>query len=378
MLPLCFSAFVCFGMVLVLVGANQAEIARELHLDLARTGLLGSALALGLGVGVVAAGPLFDNRSRRPLFVGSTLLAAAALLGIDASVSYPRLLLHVVAAGLGIGAYDTFINALVVERFRERAVRPMTIVHAAATLGAMLGPVLVGAAAAQHHWTVSFRWTGAAHLGIAAWALLVRFPAPPSRAPAERAIATPRRLLLSPALLPFAAVAFAYVGIEAAMTIFAVPYAGEGLGLAPERGRAAISGMWLGLLAGRMLTAALPNRLGPRLLVVAGALGCACVLAGVVSASPRVVALFIAVGIALGCVYPLLIALAGHQFSHAPGTAAGLAAGAGAVGGFFVPWLTGAIGDAGGIAAGVGSLALWSLVIAAGGAAAIRQEPPRA
>jgi len=279
--------------------------------------------------------------------------------------------------GLGIGAYDTFINALVVERYRERAARPMTIVHAAATLGAMLGPAFAAAAAAQSHWTASFRWTGAAHLAIAAWALCVRFPSPGAAAGPRHAGATPRGPLLSPAILPFAAVAFAYVGVEAAMTIFALPYAGESLGVGQSSGRAAISGLWLGLFAGRMVTAALPNRLGPRLLVLAGTLSAASLLAGVLSASPHVVALFVGVGFFLGCVYPLLIALAGHQFPHAPGTAAGLAAGAGAVGGVLIPWLTGAIGDAAGAAAAVGSLALWSLAIAAGGAVAIRMERGR-
>jgi fucose permease len=99
---------------------------------------------------------------------------------------------------------------------------------------------------------------------------------------------------------------------------------------------------------------------------------------GVASASPRVVALFVAVGLALGCVYPLTIALAGHQFSRAPGTAAGFAAGAGALGGVLVPWLTGAIGDASGVATAVGSLALWSLAIVAGATAAVRLRSPRA
>jgi hypothetical protein len=75
-------------------------------------------------------------------------------------------------------------------------------------------------------------------------------------------------------------------------------------------------------------------------------------------------------------VYPVMIAGTGKQFPHAPGTAAGLAAGAGAIGGFLVPWLTGAIGDAIGISAALGSIAVWCGAIALGGVAMARLPAP--
>ena len=362
MLPLCFCAFLAFGAVLVLVGANQTSLAAELGLDLARSGLLASALALGLGAGVVVAGPLFDRYPRRPLFVGSALLAAAALLGVQREMSYPRWLAHAAAAGAGIGLYDTLINAVIVQRYRERAARPMLAVHSAATIGAMLGPLLIGWIAAAHHYTASFRAAGLAHVAIAAWAACVPLPAPEPR-DATRTGGVLRRLALAP-LVPLAAVAFAYVGVEASVTVFAVPYASEALAMPAERGQLAISAFWLGLLAGRLGLLGARAALDARALVAAGATAAALLAAAAGLAAPLELALF-AVGGALGCVYPLMIALAGQSSPKAGGTAAGLAAGAGAFGGFAVPWLTGAIGDAAGIALGFGSLALWCAAIAA-------------
>jgi len=380
MFALCLCAFACFGLVLVLIGANQAEIAADLELDLMQSGLLGSALALGLGAGVVGAGPLFDRGPRRPLFAGSMLLAAASLMGVDSIMSYERLLIHFAVVGVGIGAYDTFISALIVEQYAERAARPMAIVHAAATLGAMVGPILFGALTESRHWTASFWWTGAAHLAIAGVSFGIAFPDPMKPLHAERrggAKTSLRAILTSRAIIPFAAVAFAYVGVEACMTLFAVPYASGCLDLSEARGRLAISGFWCGLLVGRLAVAALPGRIGPGLLSLAGALACGCVVAGVGSASPHLVSLFTVTGLVLGGVFPLMIALVGHQFPSAPGTAAGLAAGAGALGGLLVPWLTGWIGDEFGVAAALGSLALWSLAIAAAGGVASRMPPPR-
>jgi fucose permease len=367
-LPLCFFAFLAFGVVLVIVGANQASLAAELGLDLARSGLLASTLALGLGGGVVIAGPLFDRFPRRPLFVGSTLLAAAALLGVEREMSYARWLSHTALTGVGIGLYDTLISAIVVQRFRERAARPMLVVHSAATIGAMLAPPLAGWIAAAHHYTASFHAAGLAHIAIAAWAACIPLPGPQPRdltpGPARG------RLALTP-LVPLAAVAFAYVGVESAVTVFAVPYASEALALPTARGQLAISAFWLGLLAGRLALLG-ARALDARVLVASGA-GAALLLGAVAGLpyAPLELALF-AVGAALGCVYPLMMALAGQTSPSASGTATGLAGGAGALGGFAVPWISGAIGDAAGIALAFASLALWCAAIAVAAAASRR------
>jgi fucose permease len=366
-LPLCFAAFLAFGAVLVLVGANQASLAAELGLDLAQSGLLASVLALGLGAGVVIAGPLFDRYPRRPLFVGSALLAAAALIGVEREMSYARWLAHAALAGAGIGLYDTLINAVIAQRYEERAARPMLAVHSAATIGAMLGPPLVAWIAARHHYTASFAAAGWAHVAIAAWAACVPLPGP-----APRAAQRERRALAIRPLLPLAAVAFAYVGIESSVTVFAVPYATGARQLDPARGQLGISAFWLGLLAGRLALLGARHALGERTLFAAGAAAAALIAATpLLPFAPLELALF-AVGAALGSVYPLMIALAAQRAPEARGTAAGLAAGAGALGGFAVPWLTGAAGDLAGIALGFGSLALWSAAIAAAAASSRR------
>lgn len=367
MLAFGFASFLAFGLVLVLVGANQAQLEHDLGLTLAQTGLLSSALALGLGVGVVGAGPLFDRYARRPLFTGSMLLAAAALLSMQRDMDFDRWLVHLAFVGVGIGSYDTLLNAAVVQQFADRSARPMSILHAAATLGAVSGPLLAGLFASQGHWISSFHWAGGAHVALAVAALFTPLPAPDRKATVDDG-RPPARWL---ALLPFAVIAFAYVGVEAALTVFAVPYA-EYLELPQARGRYAISALWLGLLCGRLAILGLRAALDARVLFWAGAAGALVLVAGTLSPlSSLEVTLFLA-GVALGCVYPLMITLAGLAFPHALGTAAGLAAGAGALGGFAIPWLTGSLGDANGVGIAIASLAAWSALIAVAALAARR------
>jgi fucose permease len=361
-------SFAVFGVVLVIPGSHQADLARALQLDLAESGLIASVLAAGIGVGVVGAGPLFDRVKRRPLFAASFALAALGLLTVSEGMSFERWLVHMALVGVGIGAYDTLINAAVVERYRERAARPMSLIHAMAAVGAIAGPWIATAFSAQGVWIRSFHACGAAHVALAAACAFVRFPDPephvehPERPRALRAVAL--------TVLPFAAVAFAYVGVEASMTMFAVPYASEGLALPEWRGGKAISGFWLGLLVGRVGVLALPLALDARTLVLAGIFAATALAAGVASHLSVVEATFVATGVGIGCVYPLVMALAGQRVPWARGTAAGLAAGAGALGGTAVPWLTGMLGDAFGVVAGIGSLAAWCLLIAASAALA--------
>ena len=150
-----------------------------------------------------------------------------------------------------------------------------------------------------------------------------------------------------------------------ALTIFAVPYASEGLGLDPLRGLAAISAFWFGLLAGRVGLLVLPREVGASGLAVAGLAGAALLWASVRLGLAGLETGFALIGAALGFVFPLMIALAGQRFPESRGTATGLVAGAAALGGFAIPWLHGAVGDHTTVVTAVGTLALWCLVIAA-------------
>lgn len=357
-LPLGFCAFVLFGLGLVLPGASQDALATAFDLDLTRTGLLAAVLSLGIGVGVLSGGPLVDRVPRRPLFVGATLLAAGALLGVDADAGFARLLGRVGALGLGLGIYDTLLNAVCVERYGSGAARRLLLLHAGASIGAVGGPPLVGALDSVGGWSLAFRAAGACFLVLAVAAVAV---------PLGRPVRPPRRTgpaprVLSPALAALCIVGFAYVGIEGAVTVFAVPYA-DHLGLSPARGRVGISAFWVGLLLGRMGLAARGGTLGTRVLAWSGAVAGLGLLLGAALELRWIELLLAAVGLALGGVFPVMIALAGQQAPQARGTATGLVAGAGAAGGFVVPWLTGALGDRTGLTAAIAALAAWCAVI---------------
>ena len=353
-------AFLVFGVALILPGAVQPALAAALGLDLADSGLVASALSLGLGVGVVAGGPLADRLPRRPLFAISAGLAGLAGLSLAGGGSFAAALAATAGIGLGAGLYETLLNAAVPERAPERAAARLALLHAAATFGAALGAPAFGAFAEAAGFAAAYAALGAGFVALALLGGLVDFGAPPRRAAVARA---PTDHGLG-ALAPWAIASFAYVGLETALSVFAVPYA-EALGLGAPRGMRALSTFWLGLWVGRIAFALLRPAPSPRQLRLAGTAGALVLASGAGARLPVPELVFFATGLALGLVFPLLVLFAGNAWPARRASAVGLVVGAGALGGFVVPWLAGEVGDRLGPPAAVGGLAVLALTIVA-------------
>lgn len=385
MLPLGFTAFLAFGYLLVLVGASQAGIAADLGLDLDRFGLLGATLALGVGAGVLVTGPLVDRLPRRPIFLCACLVCALSLASVTPGMELRRALLHVLCLGAGGGCIDALMNAVVIERFRERSARPMAILHGAATLGAVLSPPAIGwLAALTGHWTNAFHAGAGAFALLAAWGAFVPLPGPGAGSTATGAAdpggAAGGAATWLPAIAALCVVGFAYVGVENGFTVFAVPYATGGRGLDVLVGQEGISAFWLGLLIARIGLALHPGPVGPLWLVGMGGSGAAVLALGIATDWPELRLWSLAVGLCLGGVFPLMVTLAGLRVPHAVGTATAVVIGMASLGGFAVPWLAGVVGEGAGAAAAMGCLAVGALAVAAGGIAArrafVRAGPP--
>jgi fucose permease len=369
MIALCYCGFLCLGLVLTLLGANQADLARDLELDLARTGMLASALAMGLLVGTIGAGPLYDRLPRRPIFVAAILVTATALFGFGSDIGFQEALFRFAWVGLGAGAYDTMFIAAIADRYGERSAKPMSLLHTGTAIGAIIGPLLVAAIATRWHWTRSFHAIGIIHLVVAAVCLRIRLP---EHARSARPAAAGPNAALSSAIAPFVIVVFAYLGLETALAVFAIPYASDGLSLDVIRGQAAISAMWFGLLTGRLGTFLLRGNVDGRLLIGSGLLGCAAIAIGAAVGASQIEILYFCVGFLLGPVFPVTIALAGQRFPNSLGSVVGLSVGLGSTGCFVIPWLTGALGDQAGITFAIKWVSVWALVIALGGALILR------
>lgn len=382
-LPFGLLGFALFGVMLVLVGASQDEIRAALALDLAAAGGLVSAVMAGIGVGVLLGGPLVDRWPRRPLFCAAAAATGLSLCAISPDLGFWSVFALLAVAGAGGGFFETILNAVAIERYGERSVRALATLHSAASVGAMTAPLAIGwavHAVAGSDWTLAFRVTGVAHLALALLAWTASLGAPSRAAAPDRAAApaAAQRSVLTRPLVLLCLAAFAYVGVESALTGLAIPYTQGALGLPADRGRSAISLFWLGLLAGRIAFALRARSVDDaRAATRMGAAAALAIGVGVAVSWSAVEVLFAGIGFVLGGVFPLLVAIAGRRTPQAPATAVAVVAGLGSAGGFAIPWLTGLLGDRTGIGFAVGTLAAWSATIAVAAALAERRRVTR-
>jgi MFS family permease len=367
---LALAAFLVFGVALVLPGASQPVLAEALGLDVGVTSLFASALSAGLALGVVAGGPLADRWPRRQVFAAAASASAVALWLAALASGATAVFAAFVALGVGAGIYETVLNTAIPERDPERGASRLALVHAAATAGAVIGAPSIGALQAGLGWPAACRVLAGVFAVLALLALPVRFGRPRDTAPAT---AAPSGGLWP--IAPLAAICFAYVGLETALTVLLVPTMQE-LGHGEARGIASISAFWLGLLAGRLVFAWRRRRARPQDLRGAGLLGAIVLGAAMGLGAPAAELWWALFGVALGPVFPVVVALAGERVPQARGVATGLVVGAGSLGGIAVPALAGGIAVRSSGVTAVASLTLlcgvWAVIAARQGGATAR------
>jgi len=373
---LAVASFLAFGSLLVLYGANSTELIVSLELDYADLGMLGSMLSLGLGVGIILAGPLIDRLPRRPLYVGACALVLIASTTLGPETGYRALLFHTIAIGFGAGFYETVLNALVVEDLGLRAPRRLVFVHAAATAAASATPLLFELARSFEPlaWYETFRIAGGAHALLIVGALFVPMRSRAAHG-ADAATSDTDRPDDRAALAAVCVACFAYVGVESAISLFVADHATSGLALAPERAGRTISAFWGGLLVGRLAIGLSPRPIGAGTTAALALVAAGLIVAFGAGAIGTPELAMAGVGFFLGGVFPIMIGLAGLALPSSPGTAVGLAGGLGSLGGFVVPWLTGHVANATTLSLALASLGLWLGLLVMGATVAARRRP---
>jgi len=268
LLALAYLAFVSLGLPDAVLGVAWPSLRDTFSLPQTGMGAILTATAAAYFVSGLLAGRLM-----RALRIGLLLAASTALvaMGLAGYTTVPLFALFLFAAcfiGFGSGAIDAALNTYAAHHF---GARHMTWLHAAYSVGAALGPVLLTALLARGAgWRSGYAVIGAVLGGLALTFVLLRRwweggPELPGAEPASPVTpsGTPGAALRRPRVWLHILIFFFYTGVEVTAGQWSFTVLTEGRGLGTAEAGSQVSLYWGSLLVGRILSGFIVERVGP-------------------------------------------------------------------------------------------------------------------
>ena len=290
------------GLGLVAIGAIQAMYGPAFPGLMARFGVgverVGATVQLHFAAGLVAtlaSSLLLERFGYRRVLVAAGALLAAGALGVAFAPRWGLMLAGVAGAGLGFGLFNVGLNLVVARTFAPNAAPYLNLVSALFGVGAVLGPLAVGAVGGS----LRGPFLGLAVTAAATAALALRLSEPP------RARPTAAGRFPWAAGIGFVVLFGLYVAVEQGVASW------ETVHLEPTFGaqRAAfLTGLfWAALTAGRVAAIALAERTRPRTLVLGASTAGLAALA-TAHVTPFAPAAYVLAGLAFAPVFPTSLA----------------------------------------------------------------------
>ena len=361
-----------YGVALSILGPILPGIRRDLHAgDVASGAIVGIAGGCW-GLGVLLSGPLQQRRGRRLSFRIGMTLVALGMLAVAAAPSTPLVMVAVAASNLGGGLLAGAINSTAADLGTDQ----LALANAAFGVGAIVGPLTAaGVIALGAGWRLAP--VIAAALCLAALPLATAIPDVRPTPHAERHGLG--GLLRAPLFGLLVATLALEIAAEAGLIGWFPTYAVDARGFPEWLGAASPMAFWTGVTIARY---ALPQtRLAERPARVIApmplAAAVAVALLFAVDGAAVAIGLFLVVGLATGCVFPLVLGAAKEAYPHDVDATTAILLGSSGTAETFLPILLGgASALAGTTAAGMGVVAV-AFVGATGAAVGLRAVAAR-
>lgn len=345
------AGFVIFGILFTIIGAALPQIIRAFHWSYTLTGVVLAASAIGYFLSTFLCGFLVQRFSPRSVLVTGLLIIAICMVFF---MRWPSPWLNLalnLLIGLGQGAIEVVTNLEVIHMERKGQSRLMNLMHAAFSVGAILGPAAVGILVGMGlRGTVVFLAAAGPIVVMALLFSTAKFPRLAQED--EHGQRQGLRLLRSPILLLLTLFLLLYVGAELGVSTWVSEYFVKVLSTTASTGAYSVSLFWMGLFTGRLGVSLLYRGTRQELILLALSLLSAIALGFVLLASSTAavaVGVFLT-GLGLSALYPLAMAMVGRYFKS--GFAVGTAAAGGGLGSFTFPFLMAVLSESVGLRGG--------------------------
>lgn len=351
-----FGNFVVFGIGMTIIGATLPKILAEFSWSYTGAGAVIAAGALGYFLSTYLSGVLLQRLGPRAVVCGGLVVQATALMFFAATPSILLNFLLNLLIGLGQGATEVTINYSVVRMERKGDSHLMSIMHAAFSVGAVIGPFVIGLIIrAGLGWQLMYRGLGLITLLMAVILSLLPFNrlthANADDETVDKATARPER---HPMFYLAFLVLLVYVGVELGSSNWVGEYFVTVLGASASVGAFMVSVFWIGLLIGRVGVPMVFRGVEHAKVLTGLALFTTMSLAGaILFKTPIIVGFgFFLAGLGCSAIYPLVMTILGHYFSAGQNRAIGFAAAGGGVGSLVFPFVMATVSQAFGLRVG--------------------------
>jgi FHS family glucose/mannose:H+ symporter-like MFS transporter len=285
-------AFLLMGMVVAGYGPLLEHLTRRFAVSLPVAGATISVQFAGGLAGVLVSMRAIERMPARVTVAVSCVVAGAGLVFVALATAWPLFLFGVFVFGVGFGGLDLSVNQVVAYSEGRRQTAVLNALNSAYPAGAVAGPILVSAFAAEHFSTLFL-------VAAAGWLLLmpgvlgiggsVPVAVAPSRWPGR--------------LVAFFVVAFVlYVAMEVGTGGWMTSHL-ESRGFRSDSAAALTSGFWLALVIGRLFVALVPGTVGEARVVIASS-AAATVALGLATVGALTPYAYIAAGLAMAPIFP--------------------------------------------------------------------------
>ncbi len=277
LIPVIYLAFISLGLPDSVLGVAWPAMRLSLGAPLEAAGLIALILTSCSAVSSVASGFVSRRLGTGPVVLISSLLTALGLFGYSLSPSYAWVLASALPLGFGAGAVDSTLNGYVASHYSSRH---MNWLHASWGIGATIGPLIMSAViAGGGTWRRGYQAISGIQATLALLFLLslglwsrVAAAGPASAAHASTAPRKGARLHGMRRPEPWIQVLMyaLYAACEFTVGIWTVSMLEESRHIEAGRAGSLISLYYGGIMAGRLLTGIVADRLGNRRMVRIG------------------------------------------------------------------------------------------------------------
>lgn len=316
-----------WGSIAGLLGAILPSLRDRAGISLTESSVMFFALSSGLVVASLVAGYLLDRVGKKIVLCTAVGLVVAALLLLEWFVSLPAVLVLAFCLGAGGSAVVTASHALIADLNPDHRAASLNLLDVFFGIGAFVTPFAI-VPLQQRGGLAAVLFTLAVLAGLVLiYLLTTRFPA--STRTRHFSVADAVSVARSPLFIVPALIVFLYVGTEQSVWDWQVTYLMDPTQLAMDNVSAArlLSIFPIAIMLGRLAVNRLLMRVSPAPVLLASTIGATiCFLAVRFATTPGMAAAALLVcGLFMASIFPTVLGVVSSRFSHASGTALGLA-----------------------------------------------------